>query len=514
MLKRELSKLESYATLVGVMVGAGIFVAIGEAGRDTGPATFLAYLLLGPITLLTALPYVVFHSTPLGHLPGGAYIHISRTFKNYLPGFLTMWLSWLTYIGVLGVLSLSVGNYLQAFWPGIDPRLVATFCVTLFYLVNLLGVKNYGRWQSAMFVVLIISVICLVLPGLFAVRAENFQPFFVKGGGGFVKSLAILFFAYAGFDALAQTAGETKSATQTLPGVFIRGILISITIYVAISFVAFGVLPYTQLIHSTMPVAEAARSFLPLGPQIVAVGAIAAFLTTINAAMLVPSRILYVFAQDRIAPTVLAQVNRRFRTPHISLTTNVILSLFLVWTHTISYLIAITLQAMIILYATECLALALLPLVNKPLWQQVPRKLRRNWIVAGSGLACLCQIGLYAVLPNPFSKPLIIWIALGALFYSYARFRGRQAGFDYARNLFAWAPAIQPSEAGVTLRSIEARLGQIAANPESYSWEASADKIVLYPTDAAEAIATQNPSTDIPPSTEEERIKKEKADLE
>ena len=74
MLKREISKLGSYATLIGMMVGAGIFVAIGEAGRDAGPSTWLAYLALGPVTLLAALPYIIFHSTSIGSLPGGAYM--------------------------------------------------------------------------------------------------------------------------------------------------------------------------------------------------------------------------------------------------------------------------------------------------------------------------------------------------------------------------------------------------------------------------------------------------------
>ncbi len=149
MLKRELSKFEGYATLIGIMVGAGIFVAIGEAGKDTGPATFLAYLILGPVTLLTALPYIVFGSTPLGNVAGGAYIHISRTFRRYLPGFITMWLTWLTYIGVLSVLSLSVGNYLKTFVPALNPKFVATACLLFFYIINFIGVKNYGRLQNA-----------------------------------------------------------------------------------------------------------------------------------------------------------------------------------------------------------------------------------------------------------------------------------------------------------------------------------------------------------------------------
>ena len=475
MLKRELSKLESYATLVGVMVGAGIFVAIGQAGKDTGPATFLAYLLLGPLTLLTALPYVVFHSTSLGHLPGGAYTHISRTFKSYLPGFITMWLTWLTYVGVVSVLSLSVGNYLQAFWPGLNPKVVASACLLLFFSINLLGVKNYGRIQNILFLILVASVVLIIVPGIFSVRMENFSPFFPKGVGGFVKALSILFFAYAGFDALAQTAGETKSATETLPSTFIRGILIAITIYVAISFIAFGVVPYAALVGSKMPVATAAKTFLPFGTQIVAIGAIAAFLTTINACMLVPSRILYVFAKDRVAPSLLSKVSRRFGTPHISLTINVVLSLFLVWTHTLTYLIAISLQTLLILYATECLALALLPWVNKPLWQQVPRKLRKGWVTAGAFFACLCQIGLYATIPNPFSLPLIGWASLGLAFYVYARFRGRREGFDYAGNL---SSLVQPAG---TFSTIEASLSQINAQASSFNLKSVGDSFILTP---------------------------------
>jgi amino acid transporter len=463
MLKRELSRFEGYATLIGIMVGAGIFVAIGEAGKDTGPATFLAYLILGPVTLLTALPYVVFGSTPIGNIAGGAYVHISRTFKSYFPGFIAMWLTWLTYIGVLSVLSISVGNYLQAFYPALNPKIIATGCLLFFYSINLIGVKNYGRLQNALFIVLISSILLIVVPGLFSLRAENFHPFFPKGIDNFTKALAVLFFAYAGFDALAQTAEETKSASSTLPRIFVIGILITVTIYVCISIVAFGNLPYAQLILSKTPVSDAARTYLPFGSHIAAVGALAAFLTTINACMMVPSRILYIFAEDRVAPSLLASVNKKFATPHVSLTINVILSLFLVWTHTLSYLLSISLQALMILYATECLALAMLPIVNRPLWDQVPLGLRKKWVIAAAGLAFLFQIGLYAAIPNPLSAPLIIWGSLGTAFYAYERFRGRRDRFDYGKNLYSWAVSPMPSTQGVTYSAIQERIREIEA---------------------------------------------------
>ena len=82
-LRRDLGPISGYATIVGILVGAGIFRVTGEAGAVAGSAVPFAYLLFAPIVLAPALAYSVFSSTPLGQRPGGAYIHISRTFGNY-----------------------------------------------------------------------------------------------------------------------------------------------------------------------------------------------------------------------------------------------------------------------------------------------------------------------------------------------------------------------------------------------------------------------------------------------
>lgn len=440
MLRRDLSKFENFATIVGMMVGSGIFVAIGEASKDAGPATVLAYLLLGPITLLLVLPYVIFQSTPLGNLTGGAYMHISRTFKNHFVAFIVMWLTWITYLGVLSVLAISVGRYLQAFIPWLDPRITATLCLILFYLINITGVKQFGRIQSAMFWVLILAIVLLIVPGLFAVKASNFTPFLPHGWAGFIKALPILFFAYAGFDALSQTAGETKDARHTLPKIFVLGICTSIVIYVGISVVAFGTTPFDLLVESQAPLVDAARTFLPagIGPVIVTAGALMAFLTTINACMMVPSRILYAFAQDRVAPRILSQLNTRFGTPHMSLTINLVLAVAFIWTKTVGYLIGITMQAMIILYATECMAMVCLPFVNKTLWNFVPYKISKNWVVAGGAISVIALITLYAHIPNPLPAPLAIWTIIGTVFYIFERRRGILEKFDYRATLTAF----------------------------------------------------------------------------
>ena len=93
-LKRDLGKFSAYATIVGILIGAGVFRVTGEAGAIAGSAVPFAYLLFAPIILSTALAYSVFISTPLGMRPGGAYIHISRTFNNYYIGFIAVSVSY------------------------------------------------------------------------------------------------------------------------------------------------------------------------------------------------------------------------------------------------------------------------------------------------------------------------------------------------------------------------------------------------------------------------------------
>src|SRR5439155_3360567 len=96
----------------------------------------------------------------------------------------------------------------------------------------------------------------LVLPGLFAIRPGTYRPFFTHGVSGFAAALPPLFFAYAGFESLAQTAGEVKDSTRRLPGIFVRGIAATTVVYLLMSVVAFGTLPGERLRGSAAPMAE------------------------------------------------------------------------------------------------------------------------------------------------------------------------------------------------------------------------------------------------------------------
>src|SRR5260370_27312647 len=100
---------------------------------------------------------------------------------------------------------------------------------------------------------------------MFAIHAANYSPFITHGPSGFAASLIPLFFSYAGFESLAQTAGETKDSTRRLPMVFLKGISATALIFILMSAVAFGVLPGARLGASSPPMTEVAAVYLPLG---------------------------------------------------------------------------------------------------------------------------------------------------------------------------------------------------------------------------------------------------------
>ena len=431
-LKRDLGKVSGYATIIGILVGAGIFRVTGEAGAIAGSAVPLAYLLFAPIVISTALAYSVFVSTPLGMRPGGAYIHISRTFGNYFLGFIAMWMKLLAFIGAISFMATSLGEYMTFFLSGTDPRVWASLTMILFYGINLFGVRHYGIIQTIMLAILILSILVLVIPGVFAVNMEYYEPLLPKGFSGLLAAMPMLFFSYAGFETLAQVAGETKDPTRTLPMIFIKGVLVSVIIFFLMAFVAFGVLPAETLAQSESAMADAAAVYLPpWGAGIVAIGAMSAFLTSINGSILVPSRMLFVFSEDRLLPPFLASVHPKWRTPHVSLIISGIICTSLVWTKSSYFLMNTGLIGIFIIYIMQGIALVSMPTVNKSLYESARFK-PPVWILYILGSITILSMGYFTA---QIIADVFLWtmggIAIGILVFIAGKANGQKEGFDY-----------------------------------------------------------------------------------
>jgi amino acid transporter len=455
-LRRDLGTLESYAAIIGILIGAGIFRVTSDAWALTGPSVIFGYALLTPVILSTSIPYAAYLSTPLGREPGGEYLHISRTLGGYRLAYIGSWLKIISYIGAAAYLSNAWAGYVLAFAGGrLSASLqlpLALVSLVLFYVIHVIGVRWFGRMQVIMSTLKCLALFVLIIPGLFFIRSENYTPFVTHGFSGFASSLLPLFFAYAGFESLAQTAGEVKDSTRRLPRILVNGIMVTALIYVLTSIVSFGVLPGSRLQATDAPMAEVASRYLPSSAAMfVTFGAIMAIMTALNGTMLVPSRLALMFAADRLAPKWLGNVNAKTGTPIIGLTLTLVACVLLLVSGQLSLALNIAVFALLVLYFLHSLIFLLLPRLNPALNSEIKVQLSKP-LQQVSAIVSVISIGAMIViqLVRDFqslrvtsvrqrviehsltsTELIVVWSIVGAILYGLTRLRNQKPGQDY-----------------------------------------------------------------------------------
>ena len=382
-LRRDLGTVESYAALIGILIGAGIFQVTSQAWALTGPSVILGYLLLTPAILATSIPYAAYLSTPLGREPGGEYLHISRTVKGFRLAYVGAWLKIISYIGAGAYLANAMAGYLIALSGNrIDARFrlpLALAALVVFYFIHVIGIRWFGRFQVLMSALKCLALLVLIVPGLFVLQSSNYVPFFTHGVSGFGASLLPLFFAYAGFESIAQTAGEVKDSTRRLPRILLKGITFTAFFYFFTSVVSFGVLPGARLQASSAPMAEVASIYLPRGAAIfVTIGAIAAIMTALNGTIFVPSRLAIMFVEDALAPRWLGFINKATATPIRALTLTMLCCALLLISGQLSLALNVAVFALVVLYFIHSLVFLFLPRLNPSLASEIEINLPRR----------------------------------------------------------------------------------------------------------------------------------------
>jgi hypothetical protein len=213
-LRRDLGTLESYAVLVGILIGAGIFKVTSDATVATGPSVILAHLVLAPVVLATSVAYLVFLSTPLGLQPGGEILHIARTLSSRRLTFISAWLKLISYMGAGAYLADALAlNVLELCAPGEEHGAVATRLLAL-AASSLPGAPRGGALVQASVAMCASSGIARDPDRPWAVRSRHVQlpallhPRRIR----LSRRVPPMFFAYAGFEALAQAAGEVRDS--------------------------------------------------------------------------------------------------------------------------------------------------------------------------------------------------------------------------------------------------------------------------------------------------------------
>ncbi|WP_433624933.1 APC family permease [Halomicrococcus sp. NG-SE-24] len=429
-LAREMGLFGAMSTVVAGTLGAGLFVTLGTASSTTGPSVILVVVLSGILAMSIAVNYS--WMATIFPAAAGSYAYVSRTFDSRLPGFLVTWSKWLGYMAADAVLALGFGSYLQVFYPAVDPKIAGFALLTVLFLVNIVGTKEYSVSQNAIFAVLMLAILVLVIPGSFSVDPANYQPFFTGGFDGFVAAAVPLFYAYIGIAVAGQMGAEVKNPSRNLPLAMVGGTFVLIVLYIWTAAVIYGVVgDYTVLANSDRPLATAAEAFLgDSATAVVAFGGLLATASSVHAVMAAGIKMPYSWSWDEVFPKQFSATNDRFGTPHWSLLTLYVVAAGLTfWSTGLSQALAIATFSYLIAYCAVSVTLLYVRWNRSDLVEQAG--FDYGWLTPVTGV--VGAVGAAGLLSEAYKGSLSIyvpWLAVGVVVFSVYWYLGQQRGTD------------------------------------------------------------------------------------
>jgi len=332
-LPRVLSVFELIGYGVASTVGAGIFVTIGSAASDAGPAVLVSFLLAGFSSLLSALCYSEFASRiPIsGSAYSFAYVAmgeflgwfvgwnltleyaisastVARGWSGYMLNFSSQALDfapwWLEDIPIFG------GRFFSFSWPAAAIVLVCT-------LILLRGVKESAQFNMVMTVVNLVIIIFVIIYAGTKVKVSNWDNFFPHGIAGTWKAVGVVFFSYIGFDSVSTLAGEVARPERDLPIGIVGTLGIATTLYVGVSLAFTGMVNYADI--ASLGNAPLAQAFY--GPNhswagyVVSAGSLTIMTATTLVSLVGQPRIFLQMAKDGLFFSLFGRVSQKTGTP-------------------------------------------------------------------------------------------------------------------------------------------------------------------------------------------------------
>lgn len=324
-LKRQLGLLDVFAIAAGAMISSGLFVLPAIASARAGSAVVFSYFfaavlivpsVLSQAELTTAMPRA-----------GGTYFFVERSLGSIwgLFGGLADWFS-LAMKSAFAVVGMAIFVDLlveTAFGVKLNEyhfKAVGVLCCFCFTVLNILSVKHTGRFQVILVAILLLILAVFVVVGSKALRPVRFEGFLDEGWLRVLATAGLVFVSFGGLNKVVNVAEEVERPDRNLPFGMLLACLVVTIFYVAVVAVTVGVVDSAELAASYTPISTAASKFMGgFGFVILAIAAVAAFVTTANAGILAASRSPMAMSRDHLLPAFFARVNERFKTPDVAI---------------------------------------------------------------------------------------------------------------------------------------------------------------------------------------------------
>jgi APA family basic amino acid/polyamine antiporter len=337
-LKKCLSAFDLALLGIGCAIGTGIFVLTGlAAATQSGPAVVLSFIFAGIASAFAALAYAELAASVGGS--GSAYGYSYVAFGEFIA-WLMGWILLLEY----GVGAAAVANG----WSGYFINTLANFSITLpdaltkapmmGGLINLpafaiiwvltillaVGVKESARVNNIIVAIKLSTIVIFIALAIGHLNTDNWHPFIPFGwfdtldngkNIGVLAGASLVFFAYFGFDAVSTAAEECKNPQRDLPIGLIASLSFCTIIYIIVSGLLTGVVPYTEL-NTASPVAYALTKLgYTWASTLVATGVLAGLITVLLVLLYGLTRILFAMSSDGLISPIFSKINPDRQSP-------------------------------------------------------------------------------------------------------------------------------------------------------------------------------------------------------
>jgi basic amino acid/polyamine antiporter, APA family len=329
-LKRSISLKQAVIYGVGIILGAGIYALIGEAAGLAGYNVWLGFVVAAIIASFTALSYA--ELSAIFPKSAAEFVYVQETTKSKSWAFFVGYLTIVT--GVISVAAVALGfaSYFKFFLP-INPIIVAVIIIAILSLINFKGIEESAKLNTIFTLIEAAGLVFIIIIGASFIGSAPLIEIPLEGMfssaffGPIFAAAALIFFAYLGFEDIANIAEETKEPKKTIPKALIISLIVTTIIYVLVAMVAVSVVSPTLLAESSSavaktegPLALVASTALnnPMGGLLFTFIALFATANTILVLLIVSSRMLYGMAAAGSLPKKIAKIHKKNRTPFIA----------------------------------------------------------------------------------------------------------------------------------------------------------------------------------------------------
>ncbi|UNS95311.1 APC family permease [Streptomyces tubbatahanensis] len=364
-LRQTLTTTLLYFFILGDILGAGVYVLVGQVAAESGPAVWLPLAAALCLALLTAASYAELATRyPRA---GGASHYATLAygpFVGFLAGFCML------AAGVVSVAALArgfAGDYLAEF-VSLPVALVALVFLAALALLNLRGISESTRANAVATVIEVGGLVLVIgLGGWVLARGDGDLGRLVDvgtpgtGSAAAVLSGAVLaYYSFVGFETSVNVAEETRNPRRSYPRALFGALLTAGLVYVLVGCVAAAAVPTHQLVNSSGPLLEVVREAGGVPPRVFSAVALVAVANGALLTGIMSSRLTFGMARDGLLPGVLTRVLPVRRTPWAAIAATTVLSLLLALTGSVASLAStLVLLLLVVFFLVNTAALVL-----------------------------------------------------------------------------------------------------------------------------------------------------------